>query len=84
MNLGAMAGQQGPAGAFAQQGRAEGFPKQGRSQGFAGQPGGEHGAYADPDDVDVNLEGQHSAWGEEEDILTYVQSKVCLCSRLCC
>ena len=73
-----MAGQQSPAGNFAQQGRAEGFPKQGRIKGFAGQPGREHGGFADPDDVEVNLEGQNSAWGEENDILTYVQSKVCL------
>ncbi len=35
------------------------------------------GSFADPDDVEVNLEGQDSAWGEEEnDILSYVQSKV--------
>ena len=37
---------------------------------------GRAGGFADPDEVEVNLEGQGSAWGEAEDILTYVQSKV--------
>ena len=39
---------------------------------------GRAGGFADPDDVEVNLQGQDSAWGEENDILTYVQSKVSL------
>lgn len=39
---------------------------------------GRAGGFADPEDVEVNLEGgqQGSAWGEAEEILTYVQSKV--------
>ena len=40
-------------------------------------------AFVDPDDVEVNLEGQHGAWGEENDILTYVQSKVCVAANAC-
>ena len=37
---------------------------------------GEAGGFADPDDVEVNLGAQDSGWGEANDILTYVQSKV--------
>lgn len=78
MHLGTGAGQQSRPGAFAHQGRGqEGFPKQARAEGLAGREGG--GGYADPDDVEVNLEGQDGAWGEENDILSYVQSKVCCC-----
>ncbi|KAL3135076.1 hypothetical protein ABBQ32_008021 [Trebouxia sp. C0010 RCD-2024] len=38
---------------------------------------GRAGGFADPDDVEVNLEEgqQGSGWGEAEDILSYVQSK---------
>ncbi|DBA78684.1 hypothetical protein WJX77_001730 [Trebouxia sp. C0004] len=73
MHLGSGAGQQSRPGGFAHQGGQESFPKQARAEGLAGREGG--GAYADPDDVEVNLEGQDSAWGEENDILSYVQSK---------
>lgn len=34
------------------------------------------GGFADPDDVEVNLEKEGSGWDEANDILTYVQSKV--------
>ncbi len=81
VHLGTGAGQQSRPGAFVHQGRGqEGFPKQARAEGLAGGEGG--GAYADPDDVEVNLEGQDSAWGEENDILSYVQSKVCMLHQL--
>lgn len=79
MHLGSGAGQQSRPGGFAHQGRQEGFPKQARAEGLAGREG--DGAYADPDDVQVNLEGQDSAWGEENAILSYVQSKVCMLHR---
>ena len=91
MHLGSGTAQQSRPWGFAHQGRQEGFTKQARAEGLAGREGG--GAYADPDDVEVNLEGQDSAWGEENDILSYVQSKVCVlhqhitiiavCGQLC-
>ena len=42
-----------------------------------------------PEDVEVNLENEGSGWGEANDILTYVQSKVnfiasATCSPQCC
>ncbi len=81
MHLGTGAGQQSRPGAFAHQGRGqEGFPKQARAEGLAGRKEG--GAYVDPDDVEVNLQGQDSAWGEENDILSYVQSKVRMLHQL--
>lgn len=45
-------------------------------QGPVARQQGRARAFADPEDVKVELEGQDSAWGEENDILTYVQSKV--------
>lgn len=45
---------------------------QGPGMGQQGRGGG----FADPNDVEVNLEGQGGGWGEADDILTYVQSKV--------
>ena len=51
---------------------------QGQVTGQQGRAGG----FADPDDVEVHLPGQDSAWGEENDILTYVQSKVSLSINL--
>ena len=40
---------------------------------------GRAGGFANPDEVEVILEGQDSAWGEETDIISYVQSKVSTC-----
>lgn len=54
-------------------------PQQTRPAAFPQGPGmgqqGRGGGFADPNDVEVNLEGQGGGWGEADDILTYVQSK---------
>ena len=54
--------QQGPAGGF--------------THPLTGQQG-KTGAFADPSDVEVALQDQHAPWEQEDnDILSYVQSKV--------
>ena len=51
-------------------------PSNSMDLGTAAGQQGRGGGFVDPDDVDVNLEGEDSGWGEQNDILSYVQSKV--------